>query len=341
MRIFGPLEARLQNVRPRRARRPQRRHLAAGNAQRSLAQPPDAPRSRPRSARAPHRPVGARLRAGAWARQEVILARAAKLAGAPTVTSRFVQRIAALAGEARWKEVLARGNSYLELARALDHPAAGEIRRAPGADAAARGAAARGCRSPPSKTGCAIPTPSTPDIFCACSRSMRSTRRRARATAAPSSTAPSATSPKFAAGLPADPLKELLRARRKAFRAAGRLSGSARVLVAALRAHRALVRAWDGERRAAHRSAACGNPRRAEIPRRQTRVHAVGHRRPHRAAQGRQLRHPRLQDRRGAHREAGAHGLSPATDAGSRHPARRRLQERSPPVRCPRSLMSR
>jgi ATP-dependent helicase/nuclease subunit B len=52
---------------------------------------------------------------------EVILSRAAKIAGAPTVTSRFVQRIAALAG-ARWDEVLTRGNNYLTLARALDHP---------------------------------------------------------------------------------------------------------------------------------------------------------------------------------------------------------------------------
>jgi ATP-dependent helicase/nuclease subunit B len=54
---------------------------------------------------------------------EVILARAAKVSGAPTVTSRFVQRIAALAGEARWQEVLARGSNYLDYARALDHPA--------------------------------------------------------------------------------------------------------------------------------------------------------------------------------------------------------------------------
>jgi ATP-dependent helicase/nuclease subunit B len=53
---------------------------------------------------------------------EVILARAAKVAGAPTVTSRFVQRIAALAG-VRWNEVVARGNAYLDYARALDHPA--------------------------------------------------------------------------------------------------------------------------------------------------------------------------------------------------------------------------
>ena len=57
------------NVRPRRARRPQRGHLAAGDAQRSLAQSrPMRARSRPRSARAPHRPFRARLRASARAR---------------------------------------------------------------------------------------------------------------------------------------------------------------------------------------------------------------------------------------------------------------------------------
>lgn len=53
---------------------------------------------------------------------EVVLARAAKVAGSPTVTSRFVQRIGALAGE-RWNEVLKRGNRYLYYARALDTPA--------------------------------------------------------------------------------------------------------------------------------------------------------------------------------------------------------------------------
>ena len=52
----------------------------------------------------------------------MILSRAAKLAGAPTVTSRFVQRIAALAGE-RWNDVVKRGERYVALARALDHPA--------------------------------------------------------------------------------------------------------------------------------------------------------------------------------------------------------------------------
>jgi ATP-dependent helicase/nuclease subunit B len=54
---------------------------------------------------------------------EVILTRAARLGGAPTVASRFVQRLAAVAGEARWHAVLARGARYLQLARALDAPA--------------------------------------------------------------------------------------------------------------------------------------------------------------------------------------------------------------------------
>ncbi len=36
--------------------------------------------------------------------KEVILTRAAKVGGAPMVASRFVQRIAALAGEDHWKE---------------------------------------------------------------------------------------------------------------------------------------------------------------------------------------------------------------------------------------------
>src|ERR1041385_6018589 len=50
---------------------------------------------------------------------EVFLTRAAKIAGAPTVASRFVQRLAAVAGEA-WPRPLARGEQYLAWARDLD-----------------------------------------------------------------------------------------------------------------------------------------------------------------------------------------------------------------------------
>ena len=55
--------------------------------------------------------------------REVILTRAAKLGGAPTVASRFVQRLAAVAGEARWNEALKRGAQYAALARKLDETA--------------------------------------------------------------------------------------------------------------------------------------------------------------------------------------------------------------------------
>jgi ATP-dependent helicase/nuclease subunit B len=53
---------------------------------------------------------------------EVILTRAAKIAGAPTQASRFVQRLAAIAGEQRWQAALDRGNVYLAWARSLDQP---------------------------------------------------------------------------------------------------------------------------------------------------------------------------------------------------------------------------
>ncbi|HML12767.1 MAG TPA: double-strand break repair protein AddB [Xanthobacteraceae bacterium] len=54
--------------------------------------------------------------------REVILSRAAKVAGVPTVASRFVQRLAAVAGEASWARARARGERYLAWARSLDAP---------------------------------------------------------------------------------------------------------------------------------------------------------------------------------------------------------------------------
>ena len=54
--------------------------------------------------------------------REVFLTRAAKLGGAPTVASRFVQRLGAVAGK-QWEDVEARGEKYLSWARGLDEPA--------------------------------------------------------------------------------------------------------------------------------------------------------------------------------------------------------------------------
>lgn len=60
--------------------------------------------------------------AQAFGCREVILSRADKLAGAPTVPSRFLQRLAAVAGKERWDEARARGARYGALARSLDRP---------------------------------------------------------------------------------------------------------------------------------------------------------------------------------------------------------------------------
>ena len=53
--------------------------------------------------------------------RHVILTHAAKIAGTPTVPSRFLQRLAAVSGE-RWKHARARGDDYLAWARELDRP---------------------------------------------------------------------------------------------------------------------------------------------------------------------------------------------------------------------------
>ncbi|HEY0300319.1 MAG TPA: double-strand break repair protein AddB, partial [Rhizomicrobium sp.] len=121
--IYGPLEARLQSA----------DLLVLGGLNESTWPPEtrsDPWLSRPMRAKLgldpPERRIG--LSAHDFAQSlgapEIVLTRAAKLAGAPTVTSRFVQRIAALAGKERWQTVQARGNEALTWARALDEPAA-------------------------------------------------------------------------------------------------------------------------------------------------------------------------------------------------------------------------
>jgi ATP-dependent helicase/nuclease subunit B len=52
-----------------------------------------------------------------------MLARAARVAGSPTVASRFLQRLAAVAGKPLWDKAVTRGAEYLALARELDRPA--------------------------------------------------------------------------------------------------------------------------------------------------------------------------------------------------------------------------
>lgn len=56
--------------------------------------------------------------------EEVILTHSAKVGGAPAVASRFLHRLEAVAGEARWKAARSVGEKYAHYAGALDQPAA-------------------------------------------------------------------------------------------------------------------------------------------------------------------------------------------------------------------------
>jgi ATP-dependent helicase/nuclease subunit B len=54
---------------------------------------------------------------------DVILSHASKVGGAPAVASRFLHRLEAVAGEARWKAAKAAGEKYVRFADELDRPA--------------------------------------------------------------------------------------------------------------------------------------------------------------------------------------------------------------------------
>jgi ATP-dependent helicase/nuclease subunit B len=121
VRIYGPLEARLQSV----------DRVVLGGLVEGMW-PPET-RSDPWLSRPMRHALGldpperrislsAHDFAQALGADEVLLAYPAKLAGAPTVISRFVQRLAAVAGEERWSRARERGAQYLSYARTLDRP---------------------------------------------------------------------------------------------------------------------------------------------------------------------------------------------------------------------------
>ncbi len=121
VRIFGPLEARLQSV----------DRLVLGGLVEGVWPPEtraDPWLSRPMRQELgldlPERRIGLSAHdfAQALGAPEIILTRAARQAGAPTVASRFVQRLAAVAGGERWATALKNGETYLALVRSLDEP---------------------------------------------------------------------------------------------------------------------------------------------------------------------------------------------------------------------------
>jgi ATP-dependent helicase/nuclease subunit B len=122
LRIYGPLEARLT----------QSDRVIIGGLVEGVW--PPAPRIDPWLSRPmrhelgldlPERRIG--LSAHDFAQllgaEEVILSHAAKVGGAPAVASRFLHRLEAVAGEARWKAAVAAGEHYVRFAAELDRPA--------------------------------------------------------------------------------------------------------------------------------------------------------------------------------------------------------------------------
>jgi ATP-dependent helicase/nuclease subunit B len=119
VRIYGPLEARLTDV-----------DLVVIGGLVEGVWPPEARTdpwlSRPMRHKLgldlPERRIG--LSAHDFAQMlgapAAILTRSAKVAGAPVVASRFLQRLAAVAGAARWSAAVERGAHHLGLARRLD-----------------------------------------------------------------------------------------------------------------------------------------------------------------------------------------------------------------------------
>jgi ATP-dependent helicase/nuclease subunit B len=123
VRIYGPLEARLTNV----------DRVVIGGLVEGVW-PPD-PRTDPWLNRPMRHALGLDLperRIGLSAHDfaqltgvaEVFLTRAAKVAGTPTVASRFLQRLAAVAGDAAWQAAVSRGERYRAFGRSLDEPKA-------------------------------------------------------------------------------------------------------------------------------------------------------------------------------------------------------------------------
>ena len=183
--------------------------------------------------------------------REVILTHAAKIAGAPTVPSRFIQRLAAVAGE-RWQDGARHAATIISPGRASStgpKRVTPEPQPAPKPPRAAR---------PTSLSVTEIEHWLRDPYTIYAKHILRLTPLDpvdAEPGAAERGTvihdAIGEFTQRFADKLPADPAGELHRARTAAFCRARGLSRGARLLVAALRAHRALVRALGNRARRA------------------------------------------------------------------------------------------
>ena len=131
----------------------------------------------------------------------------------------------------------------------------------------------------------------------------------------------------FAKGAPADPLKELTRLGEKRFKPLADYPEARAFWWPRFERIARWFAQWDHERREGLAALFAEIKGELSFPagERTFTLSAVADRIERRTR--RQLRHPRLQDRPGAHRETGAHGAGAAIDAGSRHPARRQVRQ--------------
>ena len=313
-------------VRPRHSRRAGRRRVAAGAADRSLAEPADAARTRPRSAGAAHRAVGARFRAIARRRRchpqprRQGRRRAGGGVAFPAPARGGGGRGALEGREAGRRKICSLRRSDRPARRGRADPAAGAkaAARRPAAETVGdgdRGLAARSlydlCQA---HSGLAPLDPVDMPLSAA-------DRGSAIHDALGEFTQTFADDAARRSG------RRAARHRREIFRAADGAAGSAGAVVAAFSAHRALV-CRIGRPGGARDVSRIDAEIRGEIsiPLDHGRTFTlVGARRPHRAPPRRHVRHPRLQDRAAADRQTGAHGTVAAAHAGSGDPARRRL----------------
>ncbi len=245
LHIYGPLESRLM----------QADRIIAGGLIEGVW--PPAPRTDPWLSRPMRHELGLDLperRIGLSAHDfaqllgnaDVILSHSAKAGGAPAVASRFLHRLEAVAGEERWEAAKKAGAQYVDFALALDAPAEVKPIAQPAPTPPPRDAAVAALGHPDR----GLAARSLHDLRTAYPQSAAARSRRHAAVGR----RPRLGDPQCARRLHQDlqqgpacrSRSRAARDRRKTFQAADAAARGARAVVAALPAHRQMVRGMGG-----------------------------------------------------------------------------------------------
>ena len=290
-------------LRPRRPGRIERRHWPQAAAPIPGSRGRCARRSASNSRNAPS--ACPRTTSRCWPRHRASCSPArTKAEGAPTVASRWVQRLTQLTNGLGLEGCAgAEDATIVALSRALDDPGRRSASRCPRRRRrSTRGR--HGCPSPRSRPGCAIPMRSMPSASCACARSIRSTPRSVRWNAAARCIRRwSVSSTSIPASCRTMRGLRLIAIADEVFAAEAHAEGGAGAVAAALPARCGMVRRRGARAARGHRDPRI--PRSGGAVRRsRRRLRARRHRRPHRRAGERRRGDPRLQDRQAADAQA-------------------------------------